>query len=86
MNKEKESLCDTLTSIRKFHPFASALFVGLTLFLSHVIHSHMDLTGKIVLGGFITGLVGVMVAFESYRIDRDKEMKEKAWRKRVLGE
>lgn len=77
MSEEKASLFDTFSTIKKFHPFAIAFFVGLTFLLSHVIHSHMDLTGKIVLGGFITGLVGVMVAFESYRIDRDKELKER---------
>ena len=77
MSGKKQGWIETLKLIRRFHPVAIAFFVGLTVLFNRVIYSPLDLIEKMVLVGFIIGLVMIMTAFEAYRIDKERELREK---------
>jgi len=76
MNEEKAGWIETLHMIRKFHPVAIGIFVGLTVLFGRLVHSPLDLIEKTVLAGFMISLVMIMTAFEAYHIDKEKELKE----------
>ena len=86
MSEEKESLFSMLSQIRKIHPVAFVLMFGFMFLTSQIWNSNLPLAEKIVPLVMSFSLYLIVAFFEFYRISKEKELEEKAWRKRVLGE
>ena len=88
MSKEKEetSWFDALGKLKKFNPVGLILTLCFMFVTVGVYNLDVSLEKKIVPLLMSFSLYLVCAFFEFYRIDKEQELKEKAWRKRVLGE
>jgi len=85
MSKEKSSAFDALGTIKKFNPVALLLILLLMYVFVTVLNLDVPLQSKIVPLALSGSLYVIGSFFEFYRIDKQKDMKEEAWRKRVLS-
>ena len=87
MSKEKErsGLFDALGTIKKFHPVAFVLILVLMYIFVSFLNLNIPLQSKIFPLALSGSLYVIGSFFEFYRIDKQKDMKEEAWRKRVLS-
>ena len=89
MSKEKQEqksgIFDALGTIKKFHPVALILLIALMWIGVTVYNLDIALEKKIVPLALSGSLYVIASFFEFYRIDKQKDMKEEAWRKRVLS-
>ena len=78
MSEEKdESFISSLGLIRKFHPVAFALIFGFMFLASQIWNSNLTLTEKIVPLIMSVSLYFMALAFEFYRVSKEREMKER---------
>jgi len=72
-----------LSQVRNFHPVAFALVFGFMFLTSQIWSSNLPLTEKIapLVMSFVLYLIAAF--FEFYRVDKEKELKEKGLAKEV---
>ena len=83
--KEESSWLDILGTIKKFHPVAFILLLVLMYASVTVFNLDIALEKKIILLALSGSLYVIGVFFEFYRIEKNKEVKEEAWRKGVFS-
>ena len=83
--KQKSGLFDSLGTIRKFHPVAFVLILLLMYIFVSFLNLDIPIQSKIFPLALSGSLYVIGSFFEFYRIDKQKDMKEEAWRKRVLN-
>lgn len=75
--EEREGWFNSLTTIRKFHPVAFTLASAMMYLFSKVLQSSTPLPEKITFLASSGTIYTVTLFFEFYRIDKERELKEK---------
>ena len=83
--KERSSVFDALGTIKKFHPVAFVLILLLMYIFVTFLNLNIPLQSKIFPLALSGSLYVIGSFFEFYRIDKQKDMKEEVWRKRVIS-
>ena len=82
--KEESSWLDILGTMKKFNPVAFILLLVLMYASVTVFNLDIALEKKIIPLALSGSLYLIGVFFEFYRIEKNKEVKEEAWRKGVF--
>jgi hypothetical protein len=85
MTNKENSWGESFFMLLKMNPFILILVIALTYVGNHVLVQPMNLHHKLFLLGSDIYLILVAVIFEVFRICKEEEQKEKAWRWRVTG-
>ena len=83
--KQKSGIFEALGTIKKFNPVAFVLLIALMWISVNIFNLDIALQEKIVPLALSGSLYGIGVFFEFYRIEKQKEQHEEAWRMRVLS-
>jgi hypothetical protein len=87
LSEEKtSSWLETFRKLRKINPFAFILlFVGMNIF-NYLVRLDLPLEDKLLPLIMSSALFLLCVFFESWRIEKESELREEAFRKGILGE
>ena len=85
MSEEGPSWGESFSQLKKIHPVILILVIVGTTLTSWIFSQNMPLENKLLPIILSFALCLLTVLFESYRIGKESELREKAWRRRVFG-
>jgi hypothetical protein len=85
MTNKEDSWGESFFMLLKMNLFILILVIALTYVGNHVLVQPMNLHDKLFLLGSDIYLILVAIVFEVFRVCKEEEQKEKAWRRRISG-
>ena len=82
---EEDSWKGSFFSIWKMNPFVLVLIFVMTYVGNQVLFQPIDLYEKVFLLGLAVFFILAAIVFEVFRICRNEEQKEEAWRRSLFG-